>query len=420
MFNRSRRNLARWFTLSMGSILVTFASLLYVREVHDRLHTFDDSLYSTSQIMVGGIEVIEYQGIQQIDLEDVPLLGSDSRLLEVRLVFARWYRDDRRIMQFFGPIPPDQLPTEVGFITLPNKNEGYRVRQLTLPVYQGDRLLGYLQVAASLEDVEEPLQQLRLFLAIGVPVTLGAIALTGWVLGGAAMQPIRLSYQQLQRFTADASHELRAPLAGIISNAQVGLMEPIDPQEQTTRLANVSAVAESMSGLVNQLLFLARHDGSLATDALQAVDGVTLLQEVIDTITTQATTKHLTIIPPQPETTLRLWVEPDLMRQAIANLLSNACRYTPDGGTITVTLAAQTRWAVIRVADTGIGIAADALPHIFERFYRVDEVRSRQTGGVGLGLAIARQIVEAHNGHITATSEPGQGSRFEIRIPLKF
>jgi len=116
-------------------------------------------------------------------------------------------------------------------------------------------------------------------------------------------------------------------------------------------------------------------------------------------MTAQATAKHLTIIPPQPETTLRLWVEPDLMRQAIANLLSNACHYTPEGGTITVALAAQTRWVVIRVADTGIGIAAEALPHIFERFYRVDEVRSRQTGGVGDRPPNCRSPQWPHHGH---------------------
>jgi len=116
-------------------------------------------------------------------------------------------------------------------------------------------------------------------------------------------------------------------------------------------------------------------------------------------MTAQATAKHLTIIPPQPETTLRLWVEPDLMRQAIANLLSNACHYTPEGGTITVALAAQTRWVVIRVADTGIGIAAEALPHIFERFYRVDEVRSRQTGGGGDRPPNCRSPQWPHHGH---------------------
>lgn len=418
MFYRSRRNLARWFTLSMGSILVVFAGLLYLREVRDRLRTFDNSLYTTSQIMAGGIEDIEYQGQRQIDLEDVPLLGNDSRLLDASLTFARWYTPERQILQFFGPIPPAQLNAPVGFATVRDRSSTYYLRQLTLPVYQGDRLLGYLQVAASLESVEVPLRNLRIFLVVGVPATLGTIALTGWWLGGRAMQPIRQSYQQLQQFTSAASHELRTPLAGIISNAQVGLMEPIDPDEQSSRLSTISKVAEDMSSLVNQLLFLARQEGVLSSQVLQPMDGETLLQQIIDTVQPQIDAQELHLKTSFPAVSLMLKVEPELMRQAIANLLNNACHYTPAGGTITVSLMAQSRWGVITVADTGIGIAAADLPHIFERFYRVDGVRSRQNGRFGLGLAIAQQIVEAHGGTISVTSEPGVGSMFEVRLPL--
>lgn len=418
MFQQSRRNLARGFTLSMGSILIVFAGLLYVREVRDRLQTFDASLYTTSQIMAGGIEDIEYQGQRQIDLEDVPLLGNDSQLLNASLAFARWYSADRQIVQFFGSIPPDALSASPGFTSLSDPAVPYRLRQLTLPVYQGDRLLGYLQIAASLESVEVPLRNLRLFLAIGVPVALGTIALTGWWLGGLAMQPIRMAYQQLQQFTAAASHELRTPLAGIISNAQVGLMEPIDPEEQSNRLAIVSKVAEEMSRLISQLLLLARHEGTLPADVLETVDGTALLQEAIEVLQPQIDAKCLTLETSFPTVPATLTVEPELMRQAIANLLSNACRYTPSGGTIRVSLTLQPRRVTIAVTDTGIGIAARELPHIFERFYRVDEVRSRHTGGFGLGLAIVRQIVEAHQGTITVSSQVGIGSTFEIGLPV--
>lgn len=421
MFNRSRRNLARWFTLSMGSILLVFAGLLYLREARDRLRFFDQALYNTSRVMASGVEEAVYQNQRRIDLENVPLLGSDAILLDTDLVFARWYTPKKQLMQFVGPVPALQLESETGFETIRDQQFNLPdepLRQLTLPVYREGRLLGYLQIAESLAPIEAPLRQLQLFLVIGVPSTLAVIALAGWLLSGAAMQPIHQSYYQLQQFTADASHELRAPLAGIISNAQVGLMEPIDPQEQATRLKTISEVAESMRVLINHLLFLARHEGQLPPEALHVVNLVNLLQPVVEEYRQQATTKQLAFTSHLPTCPLMLNAEPDLLRQAVVNLLSNAYRYTLSGGVVELQVESQSRWAVIQIKDTGIGIAETDLPQIFDRFYRVDKVRSRQTGGFGLGLAITRQIIEAHSGRITVTSQVEQGSTFEIRLPL--
>jgi signal transduction histidine kinase len=411
----------------MGSILVVFAIALYLREVRDRLQSFDQTLYDTSRLMAAGVEDYSYQGEQRTDLENVPVLGSDTLPLSTNLMFARWYTAERLLLQFMGAVPPSKLATPLGFQTQVVSNsqtlqdlqrsQPVRLRQLTLPVYQGDRLIGYLQIAASLDLVEEPLEQLRVFLGIGVPVALGAIALTGWVLGGKAMQPIRQSYDQLQQFTADASHELRAPLAGILSQAQVGLMEPIDPQDQHSRLVTIVQVAESMSLLVSQLLFLARYPGKLSPEMLKPVDLEQVLQPLLIEYTQQIQQKQQTLQVHPPSVPLRLLAEPDLLRQAIANLLSNAHRYTPEQGKIELILSQTSRWGIIQVKDNGMGIAPQDLPRIFDRFYRADQVRSRDTG-FGLGLAIVRQIVEAQGGEIAVESRVGQGSTFTLKLPL--
>jgi signal transduction histidine kinase len=420
MFEQSRLNLAQWFTLSMGSILVAFAGVLYVWEARERLYFFDQTLYNSSQVIASGVEEITYGEKRRIDLENAPLLGSDAIKLDTNIVFARWYTPEKALLQFMGDIPAPTLKATLGFQTLHSHGSAPQpaLRQLTLPVYRDGRMLGYLQVAASLDPVIPPLQQLRLFLGIGLPIALAIIAVTGWLLGGRAMQPIRLAYQRLQQFTADASHELRAPLAAIISNAQLGLMEPTSPTEQADCLKTISEAGESMSTLVRHLLFLARHQGQLPPEAFQPTEVGALLTSIAADYNPRLTAQDLHFEVTLLEGTAWVQGEPGLLRQAIANLLDNACRYTPAGGTIRLVGQLQPRWVYVRVEDSGLGIPAEDLPHIFERFYRVDKERSRQAGGFGLGLAIVRQIVELHGGQIKATSQVQQGSQFQIRLPL--
>ncbi|KOP23317.1 histidine kinase [Hapalosiphon sp. MRB220] len=421
MFNRSRRNLARWFTLSMGSILVIFAVILYFLEAKDQLGTFDQELYNTSRLMAAGVEDGLYQEQQRISLEDVPILGGEALPFDSRIVYARWYTPKKQLLEFFGVTPPEWLNNKSGFQTIElSDRPNQQLRQLTLPVFQNGQLIGYLEIAASLAPVEETLWSLRLFLIVGVPMALSVISLTGWFLGGMAMQPIRQSYEQLQRFTADASHELRTPLTAIRNNAQFGLMEPIDPCQQQISLENIDQIAESMGMLVSDLLFLARNEGKLELEIINPVNLVSWLQPLAAEYSHQAKEKGLEFTSEFPQESVMLRINPDLMRQAVANLLSNACRYTPSGGRISLQVFLQSRWVVIAVQDSGIGIPETDLPHIFERFYRVDNVRSRQTGGFGLGLAIAQQIVQAHGGEIIATSRLGEGSTLQIKLPFTF
>ncbi|MGP1382085.1 MAG: sensor histidine kinase [Thainema sp.] len=438
MFRRSRENLASWFTVSMGSVLIGFAGVIYVVEAQDQRQVLDQRLYEICQLMAAAVEDGSYQDRQRVDLEDVPILGEEALPFPTVLVYARWYGPDQELIQFYGPIPPERIEDGFGFATIKHRaiapaqippfqaapaqinssqDRPARLRQLTLPVFEDHVLIGYLQVAAPLTAIEADLWELRLVLVIAVVVTLGLVTWIGWMLGGLAMQPIRQSYDQLQQFTGDASHELRTPLAAIINHAQVGLMDLANPDEQKLRLEKIIQGAESMAKLVGDLLLLARSEGKLSPDHLHSVDLIQILQHLAADYREQARDRSLDWAVTLPEPPLYVQAQSDLLQRAIANLLSNAIQYTASGG-IHLSAQRQDRTAVIQVKDTGMGIDADQLPHIFERFYRVDKARSRRTGGFGLGLAIVEQIIHAHHGQIAVSSQLDQGTTVRVTLPL--
>ncbi|MEM1393230.1 MAG: ATP-binding protein [Cyanobacteria bacterium P01_H01_bin.150] len=424
MLTRSRRRLAYLFTLTMGGILVTFAFVVYFLLVRERLRVFDQGLKDEAQSYVFKFKYSSDEKQYQVKYEELPLTSS-SEMVPPQFEYTCWYDKLKRPLIINHSNCPPQEEIKEGFKTVKSNqylanSQKLSLRKLTSPIQNGNKQIGYIVVAKSLEPIRENLKRTRFHLSLGVPATLGIVGIVGWFLGGVAMKPTKRSYEQLQRFTADASHELRAPVAAILSNAQVGLLAPEDNSElPRQRLENIVDISKSMSALIGNLLFLARHEGRLNPKDLRSVEIVALLTHLSDEYQLIAEENRLSIITELPSEEITLLADPDLLQQAIKNLLDNACKYTRPEGTVKLKLFTQLRRVSIQVIDSGVGIPPEDLPSIFERFYRVDSSRTRSSGGFGLGLAIAQQIVKAHGGEITVDSIVAEGTTFQICLPLK-
>jgi len=225
------------------------------------------------------------------------------------------------------------------------------------------------------------------------------------------------AFARQRQFTDDASHELRTPLSVIEAEATLALRRERDTQAYRDALATIAEESSSMHRLVNQLLTLARGD-SLDREELEtsAVDLGSIVGEVLTALEPLAKERGVELS--SQTDTIRIAGDPVRIRRLIVNLVDNAVRYTERGGSVWVSAAAEGAEAVLRVRDSGIGIAAEHLDRVFERFVRLDSSRHRgsEASGSGLGLAICQQIVQLHGGSIKVESEPGQGSTFIVRL----
>ncbi len=215
-----------------------------------------------------------------------------------------------------------------------------------------------------------------------------------------------------QRFLADVSHELRTPLTTIRGN--VDLMRRIGEADPEI-LDVVSDELDRMTRLVGDLMTLARADTGGLPIQRQPVDLDTIFLDVYRQVQSIDQDVHISL---EEVDQVGVMGDPDRLKQLILNLVDNAIKYTPAGGKVTMSLSKEDGRSHLVVKDTGIGIPAADLPHIFDRFYRVDKARTRAQGGSGLGLSIAKWIVEAHGGRIEVESEVGQGTTFSVHLPI--
>ncbi len=287
-------------------------------------------------------------------------------------------------------------------------------------------LLGYWLAGKSLAPLEQLIQEVEaiqdgrsLHRRVAVATGSDELARLGANLN-AMLSRVERSFVALRRFTADASHELKTPLMVLRAGVERSLTHPETPGEVVHTLDETLRQVNEMTELVTNLLTLARVDEGRSTLVLAETDLVALVGEAVETAELLGEQQGIIVAFDLPAQPVPVMGEPGRLRQLLMNLLTNAIKYTPQGGAVEVALVAADQQAVLQVRDTGIGIAPGDLEHVFERFWRADPARSRtgERPGAGLGLAIAKWITEAHGGTIEVQSRPGRGTTFTVRLPL--
>jgi heavy metal sensor kinase len=382
-------------------------------------------------------------------------LSSTDELMQIADAGGNWLYRSGSLASRAIPLPREERPTVhtdrfAGLLL--------RVRSEWVSV-NGQRFS--IQVATPMHEFHEAVEEFRSLLVVAAPFLLICATAGGYFLSRRALTPVqkiidaagnigaanlssrlavpntgdelqRLSetlnnmlsriegaFQRIAQFTADASHELRTPLAILRTRAELALRRPRSDSEYREVLGQLLHGLERGSDLVERLMLLARADSGDQILQREPVELDVILQSVCEQGATLAAAKSLRFHSQLSSSDMSLEADADFLERLFLILIDNAVKYTESGGEIVVAAQVEGSMALVSVFDSGIGISEADLPHVFERFYRVDKARSRESGGAGLGLAIGRWIAEAHHGDIEVESTPGKGSVFRVRLPLR-
>jgi signal transduction histidine kinase len=396
VFSKARIRLTAWYAGVLAAFLTLLGTAVYLVEKHQLLSNVNHGLHVQATRVQTGFAA---QGFRYV----IALSDAAPSAYRVSLTDATGQSNQDAINQ-----PSAQAALIEGADMRTVSAPGGPLRVLSERI--APTLV--LQVARSLEPEEEALDHLLAVLLLGGGAAIVIAAIGGWFLAGKALTPVQEAFERQHVFVADASHELRTPLAVIRANAEF-LQERQPASEEA---AEIVSETDRLSSLVDSLLAVARGDqnGAVAYDEL---DLGAVVEGSAASMRSLATERGIALdVSAAPE--LRVRGSREQLRQLVVILVDNALRYTTSGGRVEVDVAGRDGSAVVAVTDTGIGIPPEALGQVFERFYRADDARTRDSGGAGLGLAIARKLVDEHGGRIAAESAPGQGSTFTVTLPL--
>ena len=410
MFSKIRLQLIIYYLIVLAVILAIFTvaiRLTFSRSLHDRLVR---ELNALAQL--AGEELQEEDGLEEIEEN---YSGALRGVTIPKQTTIQWFDRNGQLLARVGD---DRLSK-----TLDRKQPIQTIlfpeslKIVVLPIMKDGETIAYMRVARDLDDLEETVENLDWGLGIGFAIALALSGVGGLLLTQKAMKPIEESYLRLQQFTADASHELRSPLMAIKTNAAVALKYDRGMREgDLEKFRAISSASNQLTRLTENLLMLARLDRNIQAPKV-AIDLKELLLGLLDLYEPRATENNLSLVGTFSEN-LEVFGDETQLFRLFVNLLENALRYTPENGKIVVDIKQEERKILVRIKDTGIGIAPEDCDRIFDRFWQADRARSYQKEGAGLGLAIAREIARTHGGDITVSSLLEQGSCFTVSFPI--
>jgi heavy metal sensor kinase len=462
-FQSIRFRLTMWYVVILGIILCSFSGFLYFT-LSRSLHQYMDAKIKSIAEFVASSYSSPYAkyglNLDRI-IEDATGRTPTGKFIQVLDKKGRIGLKSGSLGRFQLPITLEALRNaSKGRVTFEtNRTIGTSpIRIVTMPIIEGRRITNIVQVASSLEDVERALKTLFLILSITIPSALAVASVGGNFLANRALRPVKevtntaraitshnlnkririekvkdeighlaetfndmisrldQSFRNIRQFSADASHELKTPLTVLKGEIEVALRRARTAEEYRKILSSNLEEINNMTKIVDDLLLLSRADTGEVALTKTRVNLSEFLTEMQIQAQVLATSKSIDVYFHNNQS-VSAQVDPLRLKSMMLNLIENGIKYSVPGGRIDITLEKEDSFAIITVSDQGIGIPQEALPHIYDRFFRVDKARSRKEGGSGLGLSICKWIAEAHNGSISARSELGRGSDFIVRIP---
>ncbi|MBI1278433.1 MAG: HAMP domain-containing protein [Anaerolineaceae bacterium] len=452
-FNNLRLRLVLWTITLECLLLVIFGVMLVVVIQKTQNQQIDESLRLSASQLNAVIDVRD--GQFQLSESDRNTLSSQGMMAWIVARSGTAVLTVGRLENL--PLPLTVIPND-GFIDSQLKN-GEPIRLLVAPLSEGDHPQGVIVIAKSLRDSQVFIRQVMLGLGIAVPVLVLLSGAGGLFLANRALAPVatitrtarqistedlsrRLTlqlpndeigelahtfdamlerleqgFQRERQLTADVSHELRTPLGILKTQLSLARSRPRDADTLLRMMANMEADVDRMTRLTEQTLMLTRVEQGGLVD-LQPLDLGEILDSIVESWQAKAQACNVKIsIKRDKRITLPVNGDPDRLYQVFSNLIDNAIKYTSPKSIIDVEANRNTTDIEVLITDSGIGIAPEHLPHIFERFYRADSART--TGGFGLGLAITHAIVQAHRGQLRVKSSVGHGTTFTVLLPLE-